>query len=398
MKNPLNVAMVAAMPYPTGQGTQSLLSELCRGLSSRGHRVHLVCYHHAAFRREEPFFVHRIPRIPLYRRLRSGPDFFKPFLDALVLARTIQVVRRFGCRLIHAHNYEGALAGVPAAGICGVPCVYHAHNLMEDELPRYFKNRAAVRLARLAGIGLDRTVPRSAGLVIALHDRLAAALLRRGVSAARVRVVEPGINVRFWDGDPPAEREPVVVYTGNLDAYQDLTVLFSAMPKVAARVPGARLRVATMNDPEEARRLARARGAMAVTDVVITPHAEDTRKILQRARVAVSPRSSFSGFPIKNLNAQAAGLPVVACQGSAFGFEPGRTGLTVPNRDPDALADALVKLLRDPERARSYGLAGRRLMKERYTRERMIAGIEGAWYSALRGCPDALRKAALQAP
>lgn len=383
MKNPLNIAMVAAMPYPTGQGTQSLLSELCRGRLSRGHQVHLVCYHHAAFRREEPFSVHRIPGVPLYRRLRSGPDFFKPFLDALVLERTIRVVRRFGCQLIHAHNYEGAMAGALAAGICRVPCIYHAHNLMEDELPRYFKNRAVVRMARLAGIGLDRTVPRSAGLVIALHDRLAEALRQRGVSAERIRVVEPGIKTSFWDGDGPEEREPLVVYAGNLDAYQDLAVLFSAMPKVAARVPGARLQVATMNDPEEARRLAAVCGAAAVTDVVITPHVEDTRRILHRARVAVSPRSSFSGFPVKNLNAQAAGLPVVACRGSAFGFEPGQTGLAVPDRDPNALADALVELLQDPERARSYGLAGRRLMNERYTRERMIESIEKVWASAL---------------
>jgi 1,2-diacylglycerol 3-alpha-glucosyltransferase len=383
VKDHANVAMVAAMPYPTGQGTQSLLSELCRGLASRGHQVHLVCYHHAAFRREEPFLVHRIPGVPLYRRLRSGPDFFKPFLDALILQRTIQVVRRFGCQLIHAHNYEGAMAGALAAGMCRIPCIYHAHNLMEDELPRYFKNRAAARMARWTGAGLDRTVPRAAGLVIALHDKLAEALRHRGVSAERIRVVEPGIDVRFWDGNEHAEREPVVVYAGNLDAYQDLTVLFSAMPRVAARVPGARLLVATMNDPEEARRLAAVCGAAAITDVVITPHAEDTRRILHSARVAVSPRSSFSGFPVKNLNAQAAGLPVVACQGSAFGFDPGRTGLAVPNGDPAALADALVELLQDPARAHSYGQAGRRLMNERYTRERMIESIEGVWTAAL---------------
>ena len=383
MNKHLNVAMVAAMPYPTGQGTQSLLSEMCRGLAARGHQVHLVCYHHAAFRREEPFEVHRIPGVPLYRRLRSGPDFFKPLLDAMVLARTIQVVRRFGCQLIHAHNYEGAMAGALAAKACRVPCIYHAHNLMEDELPRYFKNRLATNLARLGGAGLDRTVPRTAGLVITLHDKLAQALCERGVSPERIRVVEPGINARFWDGKKKKDGGPLVVYAGNLDAYQDLTVLFSAMPEVAARVPDARLVVATMNDPEEARRLAAVCGAAAVTDVVITPNAEDTRRVLRRARVAVSPRSSFSGFPVKNLNAQAAGLPVVACQGSAFGFEPGRTGLSVPDRDPSALAAALVELLQDADRAHSYGQAGRRLVQERYTRERMIESIEGVWSAAL---------------
>ena len=169
--------MVAACPYPTAQGTQALIGELGRGLHDRGHEVHLVCYHHGAFARPEPFPVHRTPAVPGYRRLRSGPDAAKPALDLLLALRTAQVVRRHGCALIHAHNYEGALAGALAARACGVPLVYHAHNLMADELPRYQRRPTLRPLLRGLGIALDRTVPRLGDRVLALHELLPLCLL-----------------------------------------------------------------------------------------------------------------------------------------------------------------------------------------------------------------------------
>jgi len=376
--------MVAAMPYPSGQGTQALVGELARGLSRHGHLVNLICYHHGAFSRDEPFPVHRIKRVPLYRRMRSGPDAVKPVLDMLLARRTIEVVREFDCQLIHAHNYEGALAGWLAAKTCRVPLVYHAHNLMEDELPRYFESGLFARLAAKAGWGLDRTVPRLASRVIALHDRIAAALEACGVSARKIQVIEPGIETDFWRVEPGQQvSEPLVAYTGNLDNYQDLPTLFKAMPMVVAEASQAQLLVATPNDPHDAWRLAARHGAGSLIDVAVTLDALDTRQVMRRARLVVSPRSSWSGFPVKNLNAAAAGLPIVACQWSAFGVEDQKTGLVVPNRDPRALADAILDLIKNPDLARSMGRAGQRLVNERFSLERMVTQVEEVWSSLL---------------
>ena len=62
--------------------------------------------------------------------------------------------------------------------------------------------------------------------------------------------------------------------------------------------------------------------------------------------------------------------------------EDGVTGRLVPVRDPAALADALVQLLTDTDKAGAMGAAGRRRFEERFTAERMVdetlAAYDGA--------------------
>jgi glycosyltransferase involved in cell wall biosynthesis len=377
------VAMVAACPYPSGQGTQALIGELARGMAARGHRVHLICYAHGGPLRREPFAIHRAWPLPGYRRLRAGPDPIKPLLDLGVAWRAGEVVRRCGCALIHAHNYEGALAGWLAARSTGVPLLYHAHNLMEDELPRYFRGPGTRAAACRLGWALDRSVPRLADRVLALHTPMAEALQRCGVRADRLRVVAPGIDTDAWTpADGAGERAGVglrVAYCGNLDAYQELELLFAAMRRVVAALPGAELLLATPNPLAEARAMARRCGAGAFTRVVVAADPTATRRALAGCALAVCARSSPSGFPLKNLNAAAAGLPLVVCRGAAHGLDPGRSGLVVPDGDARSLADAVVGLLRQPRRRFKLGEAGRELIRARYTRDRMCREVEEEW-------------------
>lgn len=375
--------MVAACPYPSGQGTQALIGELARGMVARGHRVHLICYAHGGPERREPFAIQRAWPLPGYRRLRAGPDPFKPLLDLGVAWRAADVVRRCGCKLIHAHNYEGALAGWLAARSTGVPLLYHAHNLMEDELPRYFQRSGVRAAARRLGWALDRSVPRLAGRVLALHEPMAETLQCCGVPADRLRVVAPGIEADAWTpangAVAQAGADLRVAYCGNLDGYQELDLLFAAMRQVVAELPGAELVLATPNPPVEARALARRSGAGAFTRVVAAADPAATRQVLAGCALAVCARSSPSGFPLKNLNAAAAGLPLVVCRSAAHGLEPGRSGLVVPDGDARAMADAVIELLRQPQRRSKLGRAGWALIRERYTRERMCREVEEEW-------------------
>jgi glycosyltransferase involved in cell wall biosynthesis len=63
---------------------------------------------------------------------------------------------------------------------------------------------------------------------------------------------------------------------------------------------------------------------------------------------------------------------------------PGQTGLLVPPRDDGALADAIVALLKDPERRSRYGETGRRRVEEQFSEERLVEGVLGA-YERVRG-------------
>ena len=109
----------------------------------------------------------------------------------------------------------------------------------------------------------------------------------------------------------------------------------------------------------------------------------DRGALLAAADVCVLP-SRWEPFGTVMLEAWAAGTPLVAAasQGPAALISDGVNGLLVPVRDPAALADALVQLLTDTDKARAMGAAGRRRFEERFTAERMVdetlAAYDGA--------------------
>ncbi|RMD79427.1 MAG: glycosyltransferase family 1 protein, partial [Gammaproteobacteria bacterium] len=109
-------------------------------------------------------------------------------------------------------------------------------------------------------------------------------------------------------------------------------------------------------------------GAWQATGVVEWwGHREDMPEVLAGAHVVCLP-SYREGFPKVLQEAAACGRAVVttAVPGCRDAVVPGITGLLVPPRDPEALGRALEALLRDEERRRAMGTAGRRLAEERF--------------------------------
>jgi glycosyltransferase involved in cell wall biosynthesis len=82
-------------------------------------------------------------------------------------------------------------------------------------------------------------------------------------------------------------------------------------------------------------------------------------------------------FPYTILEAMSMELPIVATDvgGSGEAVEDGVTGRLVPARDPGALARAITDLLTDPDRARRLAGAARARYQDRFTVERMVAGV-----------------------
>jgi glycosyltransferase involved in cell wall biosynthesis len=85
--------------------------------------------------------------------------------------------------------------------------------------------------------------------------------------------------------------------------------------------------------------------------------------------------SEPAGCPNASLEAMGAGLPVIATDNGGVSEQviDGQTGRLVPPRDPPSLADALANLAAQPELRQSLGKAGRNLVRERFSVERMVA-------------------------
>ena len=85
--------------------------------------------------------------------------------------------------------------------------------------------------------------------------------------------------------------------------------------------------------------------------------------------------SITEGISMTILEAMACGVPIVATDvgGNCEIVQPPECGMIVPARDPRALADAYLALLRDPQRRTQMGRAGRRRIMEHFSLQKMVA-------------------------
>ena len=342
----LNVAVVGACPYPAPQGSQVYMRDTAMALRSLGHDVRLIVYGHGVGDDDSGVPVHRCPNVVGAKRTAAGPSLGKPVLDALMVRTLRRVVREHSVDVVDAHNYEGLLVALAARTR---PIVYHAHNAMADELPYYTRGKT---LARRVGRWLDANFPRRADRVVVPHQALADFLIGCGCDPDRVAVIPPSADASAFE--PCTERidSPPVLYAGNLDEYQNLPFLFRAMDRIRESQPETRLVIATAAVTEGSKLSGHA-------EVVSTPDFGSLRTALSRDAVFVCPRVSWSGYPIKLLNAMAAGQAIVCCESAAHPITHEVDGLVVPDNDEFRFAETVLRLLRDSELRAALGSKAR---------------------------------------
>jgi glycosyltransferase involved in cell wall biosynthesis len=350
---------VFAGPYPTAQGTQVLVGQICRLLAREGHDVHLLSYAHSGRPETPDFTVHRIPDLPRFHSERSGLAVRKLLLDASLAAATRRLRRRLTPDLVHAHHYEALLSARLADPLHATPLVFHAHALMEPELSTYFPVRVSPAATR-AGRAVDEVLPRLADGVVAVSEAVQTGLASVGIPAERIRVVPPPLEgfpapprrdadgargVSGRGGDAPPVR---AAYAGNLDGYQDLPLLLDALelvpPDIRARLV---VEVITASDPTALLRNVSARGLCDLVRVVDHGAAAEALERLAGADIALLPRTRPGGAPIKLVNYLGAGLPVVLDERLASDLTHERDAFVVNMERPEDVAAALIRLSAD---------------------------------------------------
>jgi 1,2-diacylglycerol 3-alpha-glucosyltransferase len=362
----VRIALVIAGPFPAFRGSQVLVGHIADGLRSRGHTVDLITYGTSLAE-------------------RPGPSGARLVHDAMLVGRLVARIWRGRIDVIHAHNYEAAIAGLLAARVTGRPLVYHGHCALAEELPTYAASARGRRIAARLGRLLDAHVPRRADFCIAVTDELEARLRRVGVRDDALACIEP---VTVPDELRPVEdggEDPLVCYAGNLDGYQNLEFLLRTFRSIRTAEPGARLVLVTHADAQaNAARLV-AGASLDGVEIVHAASYDEVRTRLAQAAVAVCPRTERSGFPMKLLNYMAEGKAIVASAGSAKGLAHGVTGLVVPDDDPDRFARAVVDLLRDRAARRRLGRAARASVEDRSAWESVLDRIETIYHRVVAG-------------
>jgi glycosyltransferase involved in cell wall biosynthesis len=200
-------------------------------------------------------------------------------------------------------------------------------------------------------------------------------LIRLGVPMTRCHVVPNGVDVARFAATPrpPTQGEPrKIVCLARLVRQKGLDVLLEALPTIRAAV-GPIVVTICGEGPEGPTLAALAERLGVGGEVCFAGAVEDVVPHLAPAELFVLP-SRYEGMPFALLEAMAAGLPVVATAvpGNAFIVRDCVDGLLVPPEDPDALAAAIVRVLREPGLAIRLGAAARLRVASDFDAERMV--------------------------
>ncbi|MGE0785132.1 MAG: glycosyltransferase [Sandaracinaceae bacterium] len=377
----MGVLHVAAMPFPSVQGTQAAVRMMVDAEHAAGLRPELCTYAHGGYELEPPWPVHRVADLVRDRSLASGPSWRKVVADAQLVIETRRLATRMQPAYVVAHHVEAAAAALAAR--VG-PLVFFAHTALGPELPTYLPARAAGLAAR-AGEALDVTLTqradRAAAVCPALAERLSARAARdvRYVPipwpVASPTDVEERAKARARLALDPADA--VILYAGNLDAYQGLDVLPRAFAALHHRRPDARLVIATRADRDAIERaLFEASIAASVTFAPIDDE-PDRRMAHAACDVAWVPRGAEGGLPMKLLDALARGVPTVVTRRATGGLDLGDAALVTADDDPDALAAATLTLLEGRGEARAIGARGAAYVREHHSAARYLDAMRG---------------------
>ncbi|MCA9603366.1 MAG: glycosyltransferase, partial [Myxococcales bacterium] len=319
------------------------------------------------FEREAAYTHHRATDLPGREGFRSGPSVRKIGLDALFAARVAVLARRLRPAHVVAHHVEAAAACV----VAGVPFHFVAHTSLEAELPSYVRRAWPRPVLSRAGRAVDHAVlarARSAGVVCPDLRSLLPNATHATVLPVPWAVTAPEVERR--DARRAlgiGENDEVVLYAGNLDAYQGWEVPNDAVAELARARPRLRFLVATESDAAPLFRRAEAHGVCArLRRTLLTPDAARLRAMAAADVVAV-PRRAPGGLPIKLLDALAAGVPVVAERRAAAGFELGDAAHFVSNDDPRAFARGLAAVLVAPAARTALAERGRAYVRDHHS-------------------------------
>lgn len=260
-----------------------------------------------------------------------------------------------------AHGFPEHLIGRQAGLDAGVPVLIQVeHNSRERYMPWSLRESRQLAEKSAALVGVSEGVRES--------------LLAQGLPPEKTLAIPNGVDLSRFAA-PGGEREAGLVMSARFARQKDHGTLIEAMGLLARQGLNPRLQLAGTGPLLSRMRAKAARLALSEPIVFLGHHADMPGLLRSKALYVLS--THYEGMPLALVEAMAAGCACIASDvvGVRGVLEEGVTGLLVPEGEPQALADAIARLLRDPALAARLGTAAREralaehglaLMRERY--------------------------------
>ena len=338
---------------------------------------------------------HRAARVPGITSVPIGFSVRKVALDAMLALRTWRLLLTGRFDVVHCVE-ESVFFAIPLARLRVIPVIFDlnssvAHSL---EYSGAVRNPSLIRWAK----ALQAAALRRSQLAITVGESLSEEGVRSlGVAMSIAEIEDCPMAESVRDADPAAvsairrrhglDRSPVVVYTGNLAAYQGIDLLFEAVPALIARCPAARVLVVGGDEREieSARSLLTARGIGEYVVFAGQQVPERMPDYMAAADVLVSPRRGGRNTPLKLYSYMHSARPIVATDLPTHTQVLDRTTAVLCEASPAALAEALAAVLARPASYQGLGIAARQRVAERYSEAAFSRKLLDAYDRLLEG-------------
>jgi glycosyltransferase involved in cell wall biosynthesis len=278
-----------------------------------------------------------------------------------------RAIRQLGPDVVHAQGmgiYAAAAAAAP------YPHVATAHGIFFREAE--FAAGLAARLRRWMDSSFERYCIARVQNLIAISPYVEQELVQNCGFQGHVYDIENPVHDAFFSVSGVGD-DATVLYAGRVIPRKGLLQLLAALARVREHIPAVQLRIA--GETESAPHY-----VAACRELIAQEHLESAITFLgslnMEAMVAEHARCSLLALPSKQetapvvvAEAMAAGRAVVATRicGVPYMVEDGVSGLLVEDGDTVGLADALVRLLRDPVLRSQMGQRGRQIAQARFS-------------------------------
>lgn len=274
-------------------------------------------------------------------------------IDPYTVFQLARLIRCERADVVHTHLSTASLLGAIAAKMAGVPSVAHVHGLNSATCFQY------------------------STAIIAVSDAVKSHLCLQGIKPEKIHVVHNGVDLSHFSGNPfpHTPHAPTFGVFGRLSPEKGQRVAIEALFLVTREHPNARLMiVGDGKDRDDLIISAKALGIEA--NVEFAGFQPDIREFMARCDAVIVP-SVREGFGLAAVEAMAMGKPVVA---SAVGGLPeivveNKTGFLIPPSNPQALSDALLRLISNPALARRLGASGRRRVEECFDAKKQMVKV-----------------------
>ena len=340
----------------TWRGGQNQVLVTVLGLRSIGHRAMLVAHPDGELRARAEEGLELLPLAP------------RTEMDLSAAWRLSRAIKQLRPDIVHAHDPHGVAVAALALSMSTDPV----------KPPLIASRRVDFRMR---GNSLSRWKYRQVDCFICASEAIRQIVLADGIEAQRAATVHEGIDLgRVFAARPAAIREelwlphgaPIVGNVAALVPHKGHKHLIEAAALVVRHVPDARFIIAGEGELHGSLEH-QIRHLHLDKHVLLLGFRPDVLSLHKAFDVFVMS-SVTEGLGTSILDAMASSRPVVAT--SAGGIpeivQDGETGILVPPRDHEAMADAIVRLLKDEALRRQMGAAGLSLASARFSAERMV--------------------------